>query len=102
VIFPAYISKEAKTVSEHSLTLVDRKKIQMSGIKHVNNFDEDEVILETSLGFLLIAGSELHVSMLNLEEGKVNLEGQINSIEYKEPGADLKSKGKSILGRLLK
>jgi len=40
--------------------------------------------------------------MLNLDEGKVALEGNVNSIEYKAQGTDIKAKGKNILNRLLK
>ncbi|MGS0763214.1 sporulation protein YabP [Syntrophomonas curvata] len=89
-------------MADHSLTLVNRSNMQLSGIKNVNTFDEDEIILETELGYLCIVGQELHVSMLNLEQGKVALEGTVNSVEYRTQGADIKAKGKNILNRLLK
>lgn len=89
-------------MGDHSLTLVNRNNMQLSGIKNVNTFDEDEIVLETGLGYLCILGQGLHVSMLNLEEGKVALEGNVNSVEYKAQGTDIKAKGKNILNRLLK
>ncbi|WP_054695123.1 sporulation protein YabP [Syntrophomonas palmitatica] len=89
-------------MSEHSLTMVNRSSIQMAGIKNVVTFDEQEVILETDLGYLVISGQDLHVSTLNLEEGKVSITGKANHLEYKEQGSDLKTRGKSILNRLLK
>jgi len=89
-------------VGDHSLTLVNRNNMQLNGIKNVNTFDEDEIVLETELGYLCILGQDLHVSMLNLDEGKVALEGIINSVEYKAQGTDIKAKGKNILNRLLK
>ena len=89
-------------MADHSLTLVNRNNMQLSGIKNVNPFDEDEIILETELGYLCILGQELHVSMLNLEQGKVALEGTVNSVEYRTQGTDIKTKGKNILNRLLK
>lgn len=89
-------------MADHSLTLVNRSNMQLSGIKNVNTFDEDEIILETELGYLCILGQELHVSMLSLEQGKVALEGKVNSVEYRAQGTDIKAKGKNILNRLLK
>ncbi|MGI5911262.1 MAG: sporulation protein YabP [Syntrophomonadaceae bacterium] len=88
-------------MADHSFTLINRTNMQLTGIKNVNTFDEDEIILETELGFLFILGQDLHVSMLNLEQGKVALEGTVNSIEYKAQ-ADIKAKGRNILNRLLK
>lgn len=89
-------------MSEHSVTLSGRNQMSLSGVKNVSTFDEDQVILETSLGYLYIGGQDLHVTMLNLDQGQVALEGSINSLEYKELGSDIKTKGKSILNRLLK
>jgi sporulation protein YabP len=76
--------------------------MELSGVNNVNTFDEEEIILETDLGFLYILGKELHINMLNLDEGKVALQGEINSLEYKAQGTDIKAKGKNILNRLLK
>jgi hypothetical protein len=40
--------------------------------------------------------------MLNLEQGKVVVEGSIINIQYKKEGKDIKTRGKNILSRLLK
>jgi sporulation protein YabP len=57
-------------MSEHSLLLLDRRTMEISGVINVNTFDEEEIILETVMGYLYVQGEELHVSMLNLEQGK--------------------------------
>ncbi len=89
-------------MAEHAIKLNDRSSMELTGVNNVNTFDEQEIILETILGHLFIMGENLHITMLNLEEGKVALEGVINSVEYKSQGADLKAKSKNILSRLLK
>lgn len=89
-------------MSTHSITLNNRSNMELTGVNNVNTFDEQEIILETSLGHLFIIGEGLHITMLNLEEGKVALEGGINSVEYKSAGVDLKTKSKNVLSRLLK
>lgn len=89
-------------MAEHIVAMQNRKNVQLAGIKNVITFDEEEVILETEMGYLAILGEELHVTMLNLEEGKVALAGNVRSMEYKEQSTDIKARGKSILNRLLK
>lgn len=89
-------------MSEHTMILDNRNVMELTGVNSVNTFDDNEIILETKLGHLFIIGENLHITMLNLEEGKVALEGEINSMEYKAVGVDLKTKSKNVLSRLLK
>ena len=89
-------------MNEHSIMMANRKSVELSGITNVINFDEEEVILETVMGFLEIGGEELHITMLNLDKGQVAVVGSINHLAYKPQGTNLKNKGKTILNRLLK
>ncbi len=89
-------------MADHSIKLINRSNMELTGVSSVNTFDEEEIILETSLGYLYILGENLHITMLSLEEGKVSLEGAVNSVEYKALGTDLKTKSKNVLSRLLK
>ncbi|MGI6467623.1 MAG: sporulation protein YabP [Syntrophomonadaceae bacterium] len=89
-------------MAEHSLMLINREHLEISGVTNVNTFDEKEIIIESRQGYLYIAGQNMHVSNLNLDEGKVSIDGSITSIEYKTQSADLKSRSKNIIQRLLK
>ncbi len=89
-------------MAEHSIKLSNRRNMELTGINNVNNFDEEKIILESELGHIYIIGQDLHIGTLNLEQGRVALEGNIDIIEYKAPGTDIKAKGKSIINRLLK
>jgi sporulation protein YabP len=82
--------------------MTNRKSIELSGVTNVINFDEEEVILDTVMGYLEIGGEELHITMLNLDKGQVAVMGNINHLAYKPQGTNLKNKGKTILNRLLK
>jgi sporulation protein YabP len=86
----------------HIINMTDRKSIELSGIINVVNFDEEEIILETVMGYLEIGGQELHITMLNLDNGKIAVMGSINQLVYKPQGTNIKNKGKTILNRLLK
>jgi sporulation protein YabP len=90
-------------VAEHSVNLLDRSQANLTGVSKVVTFDEKEIILESSMGFLVVSGNDLHITMLNLDEGKVELQGTVTSIEYnKAQGGDLKVKGRNIMNRLFK
>lgn len=89
-------------MAEHTLMLVNREHMEISGVTNVNTFDEKEIIIESRLGYLYIHGQDMHVSSLNLDDGKVSVDGNINSIEYKAQSGDIKMRGKNIIQRLLK
>lgn len=82
----------------HSVSLNGRKQLVMEGVKHVDSFDEKEITLETNLGRVVLKGESLHITQLNLDTGNLAAEGFFNSIQYMEG----KSKGKGVLGRILK
>lgn len=79
----------------HKLTLEERKSLTMTGVTEVVSFDETCVVLRTSLGTLLIQGSELQLKQLTLDGGNVAVEGRIGSLAYEEPRPE-----RGWLGRL--
>ncbi|GAW92240.1 sporulation protein YabP [Calderihabitans maritimus] len=86
------------------LSLADRRHLKINGVLHVASFDDQEVILETNLGVLIIKGEGLNINQFNLEQGKLEIDGMIRLMEYKEGEGvkDLKDKRKGLLERLLR
>lgn len=82
----------------HNVILENRKKLSVSGVKDVENFDEENVCLLTECGKLTVKGSLLHVNKLSLETGEVTVEGNVDALSYStEEG---KREGESILRRM--
>ena len=69
----------------HRLQLSERKNLTMSGVTEVVSFDETAVILQTSLGLLIVQGQQLQLKNLSLEGGQVSVEGTISALSYEEP-----------------
>ena len=69
----------------HKLQLNERKKLTMTGVTEVVSFDENTVVLQTSLGLLIVQGQQLSLQNLSLEGGQVAVEGDINALSYEEP-----------------
>ena len=81
----------------HKLSLLDRKKLTMTGVEEVVSFDDTAVVLSTCLGRLTVQGQDLHLKTLTLEGGQVDVDGSISALTYEEP-----REGGSWLSRLLR
>ena len=93
--------EEKKTyhqTSNQNVILENRKTMSVSGVRDVDSFDENAVALYTELGNMLISGSDLHISRLNIENGEVIINGTVDSIVYR---GDAVKKG-NFLQRLMK
>ena len=69
----------------HKLQLNERKSLTMTGVAEVVSFDESTVVLQTSLGLLVVQGQQLQLKNLTLEGGQVAVEGTIRALSYEEP-----------------
>ena len=85
----------------HSISIAERKSIILTGVKKIESFDNEEFLMETTLGYLVIKGSELEIIKLDTYQGNVSIKGKIDSIIYMDNGVS-KSKEESFLGKLFK
>lgn len=69
----------------HKLSLNDRRQLTMTGVTEVVSFDDGAVVLQTSLGILIVQGRELQLKTLSLEGGQVQVDGTVSSLVYEEP-----------------
>jgi len=72
-------------VKPHTLTLEGRARARISGVTAVCCFNEQEIVLETSEGEVALLGQRLHIGQLNLEEGNLDVTGEIAGVEYNGP-----------------
>lgn len=69
----------------HKLQLVERQQLTMTGVTEVVSFDDATVVLQTSLGTLVVQGQELQLKNLSLEGGQVSVSGTVSALIYEEP-----------------
>lgn len=74
----------AEISKRHTLVIDGNKKVSISGVESVNSiFDKIEVEVALSDRRLVIKGSGLNASKLNVEEGTLSIEGEeISSVNY--------------------
>ncbi len=70
------------TVSGQNIQLKDRKKLEVSGIKKVESLNNEEFLIDTKLGLLLVRGRELEMQSLDMDKGNIWISGIVNAIEY--------------------
>jgi sporulation protein YabP len=99
--------EENKTVKISSRTSVqniiieNRKKASISGVRDVESFDDENMILYTELGVLTVQGENLHINKLNTENGELIIEGDIDSCIYSDNDSP-RGKGLSFFGKIFK
>ena len=68
----------------HCVSMEDRKKITLTGVRDVDSFDEQTITLVTDFGELSLRGTELHIGKLSTDSGEMTVEGKIDALVYSE------------------
>lgn len=75
-------SDDKNTPGTHNIIMENRNILTLSGVTHVDSFDERCIALYTQLGELVIKGRELLINSVNVETGDMSIEGDIWSLNY--------------------
>ncbi len=86
---------------QHRLVIENREHTEITGVLHVDSFDDEEVIMETELGLLAVRGENLHIKHLNLDQGEIFIDGLLLELAYAE-NRQTRLRGKTLLERLFK
>ena len=92
--------KELSTFN-HSISIVERKNILITGVKKINSFDNEEFLIETIMGQLAIKGEGLELIKLDTLQGSVAIKGLIISMDYFDDNSK-KDNANSFIARLFK
>lgn len=84
----------------HIVSINERKSIVLTGVKKIESFDNEEFLLNTNLGPMLIKGESLEMIKLDTLEGNVSIKGHINMINYLD--SIEKGKDSSLFNKLFK
>lgn len=77
----------------HKVVIDSRQKIIITAVEDVDSFNENEVILLTNHGFITVTGEELHINKLNLDDGQLVVEGNIQSVDYADHEEERSKRG---------
>ena len=83
---------DSKVIS-HSVKILERSNIFISGTKKVHNFNENEFLINTVMGNINIKGSGLELIKLDTNDGNICIKGKINNVIYLEGEESEKTSG---------
>lgn len=69
---------------QHRLELIARERLTVSGVEEVERFDEEEIVMRTAAGTLVVGGADLHIGKLDLDGGALYVDGSIQSLFYED------------------
>ena len=78
---------------DHYLKINNRKDLEITGVKEVDSFDNEEFLLETVMGYLIVRGQNLQLKNLDVSEGLVTIKGKIYELSYVDEHHQEKAKG---------
>lgn len=93
---------EDRKMRMHSIVMEHRESLSATGVMDVLSFDEETIVTETELGVLIIQGNNLHVKTLNLENGNLQIEGDIINIGYEDVISYTKGKTGTFLSKIFR
>ena len=68
----------------HHVTMEERSSLTVSGVSDVERFDENEIVMSTSKGTLVVTGENLHIEKLSLDGGEMQVDGRIDAVTYED------------------
>jgi sporulation protein YabP len=75
---------EELNVLGHRLELDGRERLVVTGVEEVERFDEEEIVMATTAGTLVVGGTGLHIGKLNLDGGELHVDGSIHTLLYED------------------
>ena len=77
---------EDMSMMQHRLELDGRERLVVTGVEEVERFDEEEIVMATTAGTLVVGGEGLHIGKLNLDGGELHVDGSIHTLLYEDRG----------------
>ncbi|MCB2298053.1 sporulation protein YabP [Clostridium tagluense] len=95
------VKKEVKIEDKRSnLLLENRKKLTINGVIEVINFNENQILLNTDVGTMIVKGQQLKMNKLDVQNGDVVISGKVDAVIY--TSGISKVKKDSIISRLFR
>ena len=96
------MDKNLNSISQnHGISVNERKSMYITGVLKIDSFDEEEFLIETTMGYLVIKGLGLEIVRLDTKDGIVSIKGTFISLSYIEDEKKA-NKENSIFNKLFK
>lgn len=79
----------------HQVVITDKNRLEMDSVISVRAFDEDGVLLETSVGNISVEGKDLKIENFEKASSRILITGTITCVVYLEKR--MKKKGRGVI-----
>ena len=79
-----YEENRTRAEAAHHIVLEEREQLSVSGVEEVESFDENQIVMYTTKGTLVVRGENLHIEKLSLDGGDLKVEGDIDALTYED------------------
>ena len=79
----------------HQVVITDKSRLEMDNVICVRAFDEDGVLLETSVGNISVEGKDLKIENFEKASSRILITGSITCVVYQEKR--LKKRGRGLV-----
>ncbi len=69
-------------MENHYIQMENKQKITVTEVTSVEGFDEETILANLADEGLVISGKNLHIEVLDLEDGKLVAMGEIEALTY--------------------
>lgn len=69
-------------MENHFIQLENKKKLTVTEVVSVEAFDEETILVNLQTEGMILCGKNLHIEVLDLEEGRLSASGEFESITY--------------------
>ena len=93
------MDKQENSISNynHGISLLERKNLVITGVKKIENFDKEQFLLETVMGFIIVKGEDLELVKLDTLQGNISIKGTVNALYYAEDINKKKEDSRTVL-----
>lgn len=69
-------------MENHFIQLENKNRLTVTAVTSVEAFDEETILANLEEEGLVICGKNLHIEVLDLEEGRLEAVGEIDTLSY--------------------
>ena len=85
---------------EHKVCIDGRKKLLVTAVEDVESFDDEKVVIICDMGTMTVSGAGFKINKLNVDEGELIIEGEVDEVQYSDRVSSQKESG--FFGKLFR
>lgn len=87
-------------IREHKVCIDGRKRLLVTAVEDVESFDDEKIVILCDMGTMTVIGADFKINKLNVDDGELIIEGEVDEIQYSDRVSSQKEGG--FFGKLFR